>query len=104
MKRCAAIINLVVIMIMLLSGYASNPAVSFVKVNGNKVNYPDGQPIIEAGRTSVPVRFIAEALGYEVGWIQETKTVTNNNGQILLPIGSNTATVNGKQVAICLSS
>jgi len=79
---------------------ANKPVVSFVKVNGNKVNFPDGQPIIENDRTLVPVRFIAEALGYEVDWIQETKTVTINNGQILLPIGSKAATVNGQQVAI----
>ena len=68
MKRCAANIILVLIMIMLLSAAtataAGNPVVSFVKVNGNKVTFPDGQPIIEAGRTLVPVRFIAEALGY----------------------------------------
>lgn len=104
MKRCAANIILVLIMIMLLSAAtataAGNPVVSFVKVNGNKVTFPDGQPIIEAGRTLVPVRFIAEALGYDVDWIQETKTVTINNGQILLLIGSNTATVNGGQVEI----
>ena len=46
----------------------------------------------------MPVRFIAEALGYDVDWIQETKTVTINNGQILLLIGSNTATVNGAKL------
>lgn len=79
---------------------ANKPVVSFVKVNGNRVSFPDGQPIIENGRTLVPVRFIAEALGYEVDWIQETKTVTINGGQILLPIDCTTATVDGEQVAI----
>ena len=83
-----------------VAGGKTNSAVSFVKVNGRRISFPDGQPFIENGRTLVPVRFIAEALGYEVDWIQESKTVTINNGQILLPIGSKTATVNGKQVTI----
>ncbi|MFZ5966096.1 MAG: copper amine oxidase N-terminal domain-containing protein [Bacillota bacterium] len=44
------------------------------KVNGvNKAN--DAAPIIINNRTMVPVRFIAENLGVEVAWDEETKTV-----------------------------
>lgn len=78
----------------------SDAAISFVKVDGEKVLFPDCQPFIESGRTLVPVRFIAEALGFEVEWIQEYKTVTINGGQILLPIDSTTATVNGKTMSL----
>ena len=74
--------------------------ISFIKVNGEKVIFPDGQPFIESGRTLVPVRFIAEALGHKVDWIQETRTVTIDDGEILLPIGSTTATVNGETVTL----
>lgn len=30
------------------------------------------------GRTYVPIRFLAEAIGYKVGWDEETQTVTLN--------------------------
>lgn len=30
------------------------------------------------GRTYVPIRFLAEAIGYNVGWDEETQTVTLN--------------------------
>jgi hypothetical protein len=79
---------------------APSPDISFIKVNGEKVIFPDGQPFIESGRTLVPVRFIAEALGHKVDWIQETRTVTIDDGEILLPIGSTTATVNGETVTL----
>ncbi|MCX8095787.1 MAG: copper amine oxidase N-terminal domain-containing protein [Caldisericia bacterium] len=50
---------------------------------GNKLAYVDGSqlpldvpPQILNGRTMVPVRFISEGLGAEVGWDGATKTVT----------------------------
>ena len=30
------------------------------------------------GRTYIPIRFLAEAIGYTVGWDEETQTVTLN--------------------------
>lgn len=39
------------------------------RVNGKPYNMPDGvPPVIERGRTFVPVRFVAEALGALVNW------------------------------------
>ena len=53
---------------------------SIAKVNGvNKAIDPDNPkvvPIIKDGRTMLPVRFVAENLGCEVGWDADTKTVT----------------------------
>ncbi len=44
------------------------------------VNGPSRQldvpPVAIAGRTMVPLRFVAEALGAEVGWVDATRTVT----------------------------
>jgi hypothetical protein len=79
---------------------AAAPDVSFVKVNGNKVSFPDGQPIIKDSRTLVPIRFISEALGYDVNWDATTRTAVIGENKILLPIGSNTATVNGISVSV----
>ena len=62
----------------------------------------DGQPIsfdvppqIVEDRTLVPFRAIFEALGYEVGWDQETQTVSGVKGDVTLEmvIGSTTATI-----------
>lgn len=78
---------------------AASP-ISFVKVNGKRVSFPDGGPLIQNGRTLVPVRFIAEALGYEVEWHQPTKTVIIDGGYIELPIGGDTAIVNSENVPV----
>jgi len=48
---------------------------SFASVNNKKIAI-DTAPIIDHGRTMVPVRFISEALGAEVVWDDATKTVT----------------------------
>lgn len=50
-------------------------------VNGKKVKLPNGVPAKLLGyqekfRTMVPLRFVAEQLGMDVGWIQETATAT----------------------------
>lgn len=62
----------------------------------------DTAPIIENDRVLVPMRGILEALGYSVTWEQATQTVTANKGtlSIELPLGSDTALVNGSLVSI----
>ncbi|HYF90780.1 MAG TPA: copper amine oxidase N-terminal domain-containing protein [Symbiobacteriaceae bacterium] len=44
-------------------------------LDGNRVR-SDVPPIIMDGRTLLPVRFLAESMGTDVGWNQETWTVT----------------------------
>ncbi len=71
------------------------PAVT-VLVNGAKISM-DVLPVIEDGRTLVPVRAIGEALGATVGWEQASRKVTiqNGNDTILLYIDSANASVSG---------
>jgi len=45
-----------------------------IMVNGRLVQ-TDQQPLLIGNRTMVPVRFISEALGVEVGWDQKRRTV-----------------------------
>lgn len=47
-------------------------------INGKEVELDAAAKAID-GRTLVPVRFIAESLGAEVGWDQESKTVLINS-------------------------
>jgi len=72
-----------------------------VFVNGEQIEF-DVNPIIENGRTLVPVRYIFEALGATVDWIEETSTVVATKGdiEITLAIGSNEMTKNGEIIVL----
>jgi N-acetylmuramoyl-L-alanine amidase len=76
-------------------GSNQNPV---VYLDGKKLNF-DVEPIIENGRTMVPLRAIFEALGAQVDWDNDTRTVTAIKGDttVVLPIGSTKPTVNGKE-------
>jgi len=66
-----------------------------VMVNNTPVTF-DSPPIIENGRTLVPMRFIFEALGAEVSWNGETQTAIGVRGDttVSVPIGETTAYIN----------
>lgn len=59
-------------------------------------------PRIVQGRTVVPLRFVAEALGAAVTWQEDTRSVVVSNGAttIRLHLGSPVATVNDRQVLL----
>lgn len=70
-----------------------------VEVNEVKIKFKDAKPFInKEERTVVPVRFIAEALGAEVDWNGETRTVLIDQDErhIELKIGAMEATVNSE--------
>lgn len=62
----------------------------------------DTDPVLEEDRVLVPMRGILEALGYTVGWQEETQSVlaTGSAGTIVLPLDSREATVNGTTVTL----
>lgn len=66
-----------------------------VILNGNVLDF-EVPPIIENGRTLVPLRAIFEALGASVSWDQTSRTVTARQGAttVLLPLDSTHALVN----------
>jgi len=72
-----------------------------VLVNGSTVTF-DQPPIIENGRTLVPLRAIFEALGATVEWEQSTQTVTavKDDITITLKIGDAFLTKNGERIAL----
>lgn len=47
-----------------------------VMLNGEYVQFTDATPVNKQGRIMVPFRAILEALGAQVNWIDETRTVT----------------------------
>lgn len=72
-----------------------------VNVNGETIDFSDYDnvlPYIENDYTLIPVRAIAENLGFTVNWDEETRTVTaeGKDARIELVIDSDTASVNGE--------
>jgi hypothetical protein len=69
-----------------------------VFVKGEKPTF-DVEPYMKDGRNLVPVRAISEALGSEVNWRQETKTVViqKDGVTIELPLESTKVKVNGRE-------
>lgn len=67
---------------------------------GNENVVMDAAPFIREGRTMVPLRYVAEALGLKVSWDAKTKTVTlsNDKNQIVVPTNSLTMQMNGEKV------
>lgn len=87
--------------VMMLFGMANavqastNPVI--VTIDGEAVQFGDQQPFKENGTTLVPVRILAEKLGFELEWNDESRTVTVSelNTAIRLEIGEKTAIANG---------
>ena len=75
-----------------------------VKVNDTVIHFPDQKPIVQNERTLVPVRFVAEALGYDVEWNKTDNSAVIDSGKIILYIGTNKAKINGKSVTLDVES
>ena len=83
-------------------------------VLGNPVAFANGRlalidgenqnvvPLVVDGRTLVPVRFIAESYGADVGWDDDTQsvTITMPGANIALQIDSDEMTVNGNVITL----
>lgn len=73
-----------------------------VRVNGSPVNFPGQGPIETGGRVLVPLRGVLEKMGAYVSYNSARRQVraVRNQTQIVLPIGSRTARVNGSPVTL----
>ena len=87
---------------VLMLGINNNKAFkNGIKVSVDEAN-PDVVPQILNGRTMVPIRFIAEALGAEVGYNNETREITIKQGENLvsLTVDSDKMYVNGTEFTL----
>lgn len=105
MKKIKRILILFLSLLMLLfttNVFAVRHTNRDIPLNGIIVNdhivYSDVYPYIKNSRTYVPIRFIAEELGYDVKWDGNNKqvTMTKDSTTVSLKIGSNQMIVNGK--------
>ena len=76
-------------------------AIPTVIYNGEKIKF-DQIPVIENGRTLVPLRAIFEKIGADVEWNGDTQTVTATKDDITeaLTINNTTATKNGEAITL----
>lgn len=88
---------ILIIAVMPAVTFAENAAVNAVFSDGIEIKF-DVLPIIENGRTLVPIRAIFENMGMAVDWDENERTVNaNGNGNaISLKIDETSATVNGE--------
>ena len=58
----------------------------------------DIAPFIESNRTMLPIRFVAEALGFNVQWDNDNRTVIliDKENVVKIPVDTNQIIVNGK--------
>ena len=82
------------------------PAIAFaqpitVTMNGHPLEM-EAPPIVQGGRTLVPLRAIFEALGATIWWDAKAQTITSSRGDrtVILIIGNRQATVNGNIVPL----
>lgn len=107
MKRKFSVLVIVAILMLFVFALPCNAAQTVkvindgsqlsVEVNGSQVNF-DQPPSIINGRTMVPFRAIAEALGASVDWDSaNNKVIISGKKKVELVIGSTTALVNGNE-------
>ena len=68
-----------------------------VTIDGVQVEFADQAPVIEGGRTLVPLRGVFEELGFTVEWNQDTQTATlsDDDYEVIITIGNEVFTTNG---------
>ncbi|NLY43226.1 MAG: copper amine oxidase N-terminal domain-containing protein [Clostridiaceae bacterium] len=79
----------------------SQPDTIKVTVNGMPIEF-DQPPILENGRTLVPLRAIFTALGASVDWNGNNMTITSTKGSntIVMQVGKTVMTKNGKEIIL----
>jgi hypothetical protein len=96
--------NTKVITALALSAVAGMVAAQEIRatVNGEHVLFPDVRPVMVNGRVMVPVRGVFEHMNATVRWDAAAAMVTAQRGNdiIRLPINSQFADVNGRQVRL----
>ena len=68
-----------------------------VTVNGEMLRFRDQMPVIREDRTLVPIRYVFEALGFEVQWDNylQTATITRPGHMIIMTVGQRVFITNG---------
>lgn len=100
-KKIISLIMAVAILFCIFSISASADGEIKVLLNDEKINF-DVQPQLIKGRTMVPMRAIFEALGAEIEWHEETRSVTavKDGTEILITLDDNHMLVGYRMVIL----
>ncbi len=100
-KRFLAILLAFMLILSFTTSVSAEEKPITVLLNGNQLEF-DVNPVLENGRTLVPMRVIFEALGAEVQWDDATWTAiaTKGDTKIEITIDSNKMLKNGKIVEL----
>lgn len=95
-KRLAILLALAMLLTLAAAPAFAEEAAPTVVLDGKSLSF-DVPPMIDNGRTLVPLRAIFEAMGATVTWDGTTQTATAVKGgtQVVLKIGSMEPTING---------
>ena len=113
MKRLKRAAGLILAVVMLVSAAAvvyaavttdKEDSGITIKVEREEVVFPDQGPVIQDDRTLVPVRFVAENLGYSVDYDAEEHSAVIDGGRIVMFIGTDQAEINGQSVQLDTAS
>lgn len=97
-KRLAIILVMALCMsLMAVPVMAATPQVTVI-LDGKQLTFTDVAPVVEEGRTLVPLRAIFEAMGAKVDWNQDAKTATAVKGDttVVLKLDDVSPTINGE--------
>ncbi len=107
MRRTISTLLITMLMLLVLSSAAQAAGIDIVidaPLNGHNSFYlkTDAAPFLENGRTMVPLRSIAEALGFKVDWQSSNNliVITSSNKAVVMSPGKLEATVNGTPVTL----
>lgn len=100
MRRMLTLLLTLCLMLLPTLAQANAGAIRLV-VNGKEV-VTDVAPVVEAGRTLVPVRALTEALGFQVAWSEAelAATLTKGDLKVVLYLNKAEAVVNGTRVTM----
>ncbi len=73
-----------------------------IKIDGEELAPKDMPPVVIEGRTMLPMRLIAQELGCDVLWNDETNQafIINENYTVAFTLGSKTVIKNGQEIAL----
>ncbi|MGN1202402.1 MAG: stalk domain-containing protein, partial [Eubacterium sp.] len=74
-------------------------------INGKSINFSDALPFIDGnGRTQIPIRAVAEAMGCTVDWNDSTKTVTITKDSTVIRLSINSLYIQVGNVTVTMDT
>ncbi|SFI30415.1 N-acetylmuramoyl-L-alanine amidase [Paenibacillus sp. UNC496MF] len=99
MKKIVTAVLLLSFLITLFPVLAGAAEAPKLYLNGKQLS-SSAEPKNVNSRIFVPIRTVTEGLGYDVDWKSPNATISNGSTLVVLTIGSKTAVVNDREVAL----